>query len=286
MTFPKPTQPGVEVRPLRPFGAIISGVSVAESAEDAPLRQLRQLLFEFQLLVLRDQELSPSSQLRLTRCFGEVEPSIRLRPASHQVPGHPDVLFLSNKIGSPTAEYGTAWHSDGLAYARVPHGATVLHCVQCPLGVGDTLFADQYAAFDALPSEIKREVAGARWYLPDIPFSEVPPGRGFIQPLVRTHPVTGKRFLFCSPQAVHIREKTPAESAEILGAVHASQIREEQIYRHKWRPGDTIIWENCTLLHNRADMVDFALHGLRAMHRSATVGDFSAVECEAPPVSA
>ena len=286
MTFPKPIQPRVEIRPLSPFGAIVSGVSVVESAGDAHLRPLRQLLFEFQLLVLRDQELSPSAQLRLTRSFGEVEPSIRLRPASHQVQGHPDVLLLSNRDGSPTSEYGTAWHSDGLAYATVPHGATVLHCVDCPSGVGDTLFADQYAAFDALPSEIKRAVADAYWYLPDIPFSEVPPGRGLIQPVVRTHPVTGKRFLFCSPQAVYIRNKTPAESAEILAAVHASQIREEQVYRHKWRPGDTVIWENCTLLHNRADMVDFALHGLREMHRSATVGDFSAVECEAPQVSA
>lgn len=279
-------QPGVEVRPLRPFGAIVSGISVAETAEDAQLQQLRQLLFEFQLLVIRDQVLTPSAQLRLTRCFGEVEPSIRRRPASHQVPGHPDILYLSNKPDSPTAEYGTAWHSDGLAYARVPHGATVLHCVQCPLGVGDTLFADQYAAFDALSSEIQDKAADARWYLPDIPYSEVPAGRGLIQPMVRTHPVTGKSFVFCSPQAAHLRDREPAESAEILAAVHAAQVREEHVYRHEWRPGDTVIWENCTTLHNRADTVDIALHGLRAMHRSATVGDFSADECEAPPGSA
>ena len=285
MTFLESAQPRIEVQPLRPFGAIVSGVSVAESADDAQLHKLGELLFEFQLLVLRDQELSPSSQQLLTRCFGEIEPSIRRRPATHQVPGHPDILFISNKEGSPTVEYGFAWHSDGLAYARVPHGATVLHCIQCPLGVGDTLFADQYAGFDALPSEIKREAADAHWYLPDIPYSEVPPGRGLIQPMVRTHPVTGRKFLFCSPQAVHVRNKGPAESTEILAAVHAAQIREEQVYRHAWRPGDTVIWENCTLLHNRADSVDITLHGLRAMHRSATVGYFSAAECEAPPVS-
>ena len=74
---------------------------------------------------------------------------------------------------------------------------------------------------------------------------------------------------------------TRYESEEILKLVHEYQVRDAFVYRHAWRELDLVVWENCALLHNRADVVDFATQGLRAMHRSATSGSFEAVECEA-----
>jgi taurine dioxygenase len=200
---------------------------------------------------------------------------------AHQVPEHPDILYVSNKPDSPTLDYGMAWHSDGLAYAKVPHGVTMLHCIACPPGAGDTLFANQYQAYEAMSETLREILKGLYWYLPRIPYSEVPPGKGLAQPMVRTHSQTGREFIFCSPSACQIRGMTRYESAGILKVVHEYQVLDEFVYRHIWRPLDVVLWENCTILHNRADVVNFATQGLRAMHRSATSGTFEAIQCEA-----
>lgn len=267
--------------PLGEFAAELSGLDLSVPIDDITAQELRSALARFQVLVFRDQALSPAAQEELTHHFGAFEPGVSRRPRAHQVQGHPDILYLSNQPGSVTADYGNAWHSDGLHYAKTPHGTTLLHCIACPTGVGETWFANQYAAYAALPADVREKLEGASWYLPNVLHSEVPPGRGLCQPIVRTHPTTGKRFIFCSPAARQLRGMTKTESEELLYVVRACQTLESNIYRHAWRPGDVVIWENCTLLHRRAAPVSFELHGLRAMHRSATAGNFSAVECEA-----
>lgn len=270
--------------PIGLFGAMVDRLDLSAPADNPTVRQLRKALADFQLLLFRGQAISPGDQVRLTRYFGDLDPGISRRPTTHQVDGYPDLLYIRNTPGSPTMEYGTAWHSDGLAYARRPHGATVLCCIECPLdATADTLFANQYRAYNAIPEVLRESLNGLYWYLPPIDHSEVPHGRGLIQPILRTHPETGRQFVYCSPQTIQIRGMTRAESDRVLDVVHGAQIQEDLIYRHSWRPGDVIVWENCTLLHNRADVVDFATQGLRAMHRSATSGEFVATECEAAP---
>lgn len=270
-----------EVITLSKFGAEVAGIDLKRPVNDETARHLRMVLARFQILVFRKQTFSPAEQSRITRCFGNPEPGIARRPEGHQVPGHADVLYLSNKPGSPTLDYGSAWHSDGLAYARVPHGVTILHCIACPPGVGDTLFANQYMAYEAMSESLRQTLKDFYWYLPRIPYSEIPSGKGLVQPMVRAHSETGRQFLFCSPSARQIRGMTRSESAVILKLVHEHQVREEFVYRHAWSELDVVLWENCTLLHNRADVVDFATQGLRVMHRSATSGSFEAIECEA-----
>jgi len=270
-----------EVHSLGNVGADILGIDLKQSFDDDMERHLREALAKFQILVFRNQAISPADQVRLTVCFGDLEPGIARRPQSHQVSGHPNVLYLSNEPGSETVDYGIAWHSDGLAYARVPHGATMLHCIACPAGVGDTLFANQYGAYAAMSEGLRGIVRGLYWHLPNMAHSEVSPGKGLAQPMVRTHSDTGREFLFCAPTARQIRGMTRHESAGILNVVQEYQVRDEFIYRHVWQPHDVVVWENCTLLHNRADVVDFGTQGLRVMHRSATAGWFEAIECEA-----
>jgi taurine dioxygenase len=270
-----------EVTPLGKFGAEVAGIDLKNPIDEETARHLRMVLAGFQVLVFRGQTFSPAEQTRFTRCFGNLEPGIARRPEAHQVPGHPNILYLSNEPGSPTLDYGSAWHSDGLAYARVPHGVTVLHCISCPPGLGDTLFANQYEAYAAMSEGLRNILKGLYWYLPRIPYSEIPIGKGLAQPMVRTHSETGREFLFCSPSACQIRGMTRYESEGILRLVHEYQVREEFVYRHAWSGQDVVVWENCTVLHNRADVVDFPTQGLRAMHRSATSGSFEAIECEA-----
>ncbi|PPT92849.1 hypothetical protein XthCFBP4691_02420 [Xanthomonas theicola] len=270
-----------EIVPLGRFGAEIFGIDLSRPFDEAAVAGLRRALVDHQILIVRGQRLPPADQLRLARCFGEPEPGIARRPESHQVSGHPNVLYLSNKPGSPTVDYGVAWHSDGLAYARVPHGITMLHCIACPSGVGATLFANQFLAYEAMSPGFRNLLKDLYWYLPPIPFSEVPPGRGLAQPIVRAHPVTGRRFVFCAPGTRQLRGLSRQESEGILKTVYACQVRETVIYRHDWCELDVVLWENCGLLHNRADVVDFGRQGLRAMHRVATSGNFAAIECEA-----
>jgi len=271
-----------DVVPLGVVGCEVRHFDLGTAAFDDSLASwLRSLLATYQVLVFRNQHLDPAQQVKFSRCFGDLESSLSRRPSTHQVSSHPDVLYLSNEPGSSTSEYGLGWHSDGLAYARVPHGATILHCLACPPGVGDTLFATQYGALDAMSRRFRTLLKALFWHLPDIPHSEVPASGGLVQPLIRTHPVTGREFLFCAPGASHIQGMTRLESAGILGIVRAFQARDELIYRHEWVPGDVVVWENCALLHTRADLVDYESQGLRAMLRSATSGDFAARDSEA-----
>lgn len=281
MSYTKAQDAPFEISPLGGFGAQISGIDFKKPIDEETAHYLRIVLATFQLLLFRKQTLSPVDQARFTRCFGNLEPGIARRPEVHQVPGHPDILYISNEPDSPTSDYGSAWHSDGLAYARVPHGLTMLHCIACPPAVGHTLFANQYQAYGAMSEVLRSTLKGLYWHLPRMPYSEIPTGKGLAQPMVRTHSETGREFIFCAPGARQIRGMTRHESAGILQLVHEYQVRDEFVYRHTWRELDVVVWENCTLLHSRADVVDFEKQGLRAMHRSATSGSFEAIECEA-----
>ncbi len=272
----------IDTEALPNIGAEVRGVDLARDLTPELGIYLRKLLVQHQLLVFRRQAISPSIQTRFTKCFGSPESGIRNRPGTHQVPGFADLLYLSNEPGSETSDYGLGWHSDGLAYARVSHGITMLRCLACPTNKGDTMLANQYIAYAEMPENLRRELDELYWYLPPIPHSEVPEGRGLIHPVVRTHPETGRKFVFCSPAATRIRGLTTRESERMLCAIRNYQISRRNVYRHSWQEGDVVVWENCTTLHSRADVVDYDKHGLRAMHRSATSGYFAAMECEPP----
>lgn len=272
-------QASIHVLPFTKFGAEVIGLDLRDILGESTRRQLRLYLARYQFLVFREQYISPVDQVRVTRYFGELEPSIKRRPESHQVPGYPSVLLLSNKPGSPTNNYGMAWHSDGLAYAKRPHGATVLYCLDCPPEVGQTLFANQYLSYQSIPRYLRNTLHNMYWELPEIEFSEVPCGKSLIQPMVRVHWQTGRKFLFCSPSTDQIYGMSKAQSYDILRRIHAHQVKETFIYSHNWRKFDLVVWENCTLLHNRANTVEYETQGLRVMHRTATIGDLEAVEC-------
>lgn len=289
MTYRAPCSPPLrsgravqpKANPLAPFGAEIVGVDLKEAIEPSLASLLRLALGRYQVLVLRNQFLEPAHQEALTRALGNLEPSIASRPMSHKVGGFSNVLRLSNEPGSPTVDYGTNWHSDGLHYAIVPHGATVLACVECPNGRAETWFADQYAAYQRLPESLQSRAFALRWILPDVLHSEVPRGRSYCQPLARVHGLTNRPYLYCTPVARRILGLSDALSDEILDCVRTSQISENNVYRHVWRSGDVVVWENATLLHKRGDAADFSDHGPRVMHRSVTQGEFAATDCSA-----
>lgn len=262
------------------FGAQVMGFNVSKSLEAASIARIRELLAHYQILVFRDHAITPAMQRWFTRLFGDQEPGITRRPAGHQVEGFPGVLRLSNAPGSQTISYGQSWHSDGLAYARVPHGVTILSCKACPNSMGDTLFASQALAHAAMPVELRKAIADMQWLLPPMPFSEVPPGKALVQPMVRRHKLTSKEFVFCAPNARRILGLSEAQSAPVLACVRRYQLAQDYQYRHCWQPNDLVVWENCALLHARADVVEYQGQGLREMHRTATAGSYAAMQIE------
>lgn len=270
-------------KPIEPFGIEIREVDLASIELNSIRNELLTLLDSHQLVVFRNQSISPKLQIELSETLGELEPSIAQRPLSHQVPGHLGVLRLSNDTLSETSNYGFGWHSDGLAYARVPQELTILYCLTCPIDQGSTLFSSQYLAYQKLPETIKSRVEDLYWELPKIAFSEVPLGQKFYHPIIRKHEYTNKKFIYFSPQAKRILSTSDEENNELLMILHRAQTDKSCIYQHYWKPNDLAIWQNCALLHTRQDIVPVNL-GRRVMHRTATKGKWTVSELEKPQI--
>src|SRR5213594_1459821 len=203
----------MEVTPLSPgFGLEASAVDVSRPLSDAEFADLEQTFFRGQVLVLRDQSLTPAQFVAFARRFGPPEPHV-IDQFHH--PDDPNVLILSNrrKNGQPIglADAGTYFHTD-YSYLDVPARATMLYSIEVPESGGDTLFANQYAAYDKLPAAMKRkieplvavhhygnrhvsegEARTAASTLTDDQKAKMPL---ITHPLVRRHPVTGRKALY------------------------------------------------------------------------------------------
>jgi taurine dioxygenase len=208
------------------------------------------------------------------------------------MPGRPNVLELRREPDEKASNFGAGWHSDW-SFLETPPAATLLRAQTIPPVGGDTLFVDASRAWDALSDAMKavlaplRAVHSARQsygtkgvFARDteartmkIIVSEEADG-SLTHPLVRTHPVTGRKALYISPvYTVGIEGFTPEESKALLGFLFAHLTQEEFIYRHRWTVGDLLMWDNRCTMH-------FAEGGydghLRVMHRTTVQGEVPA----------
>jgi taurine dioxygenase len=263
------------------LGAEIWGVDLREPIRKELAAYLRTLLHRYQVLIFRDQNISPGDQLLFTMCFGKIDPGPTEAFEGVHVSGYPDILCLSNETGSPTSTFGSAWHSDGLAYFKAPQGVTMLHCLACPATGGSTLFANQYSAFEAASKGLQEVLKKLRWRATDHPT--------FVRPVIRRHPQTGRFHFYCDPDAKFLLGMRADESKHFFDLITGFQTDNKFVFEHRWRVHDVVLWENCTTLHKRASPVDFRSQGLRAMHRTTTLGHVYAKEydldehCETSP---
>jgi len=242
---------------------------------------------EHHVLVFRDQTFSPQQQVEFSRRFGPLQIHV-LR--QFQLAGHPEVLVISNirENGQPIGlgDAGHFWHSD-LSYKAVPSLGSMLHAQELPSEGGDTLFANQHAAYDALPGRLKREIEGLRaehsylakyeelrrrnpWRpaLTQAQIIEVVPA---VHPVVRTHPETGRRALFVSEHfTTRILDVPEERSRALLDELFAHSTRPEFVYRHQWQPRDMVFWDNRSLMHLATD---FPQDQRRKLYRTTIEGD-------------
>ena len=227
----------------RSMGAEVTGVDLRR-LDDATFERIHEAFLAHQVLVVRDQAMTPEVQIAFSRRFGPLEDQLN---AHYTVEGYPEVLVLSNDIkdGKPVGliDGGDFWHSDS-SHRDKPSMATMLYAVKNPDHGGDTEFANMYAAYETLPGDLKRRIGGLNGIhaVSKLRNKRVtvsarrPDAKDFYEkqksipdqvwPLVRTHPETGRKALYVSPRFTIGIEGLPEDEAdEILDQLFAHQIR-------------------------------------------------------------
>lgn len=255
----------IEVRRLgRQIGAEVRGVDVRK-LDEAGFATIYRAWLDANVLVVPDQELAIPDFLAYSRRFGVVRP----HPSkSTRHPDHPEITLLGvNKFGPDGAldmaiyrRGAEGWHTDG-AYDAEPFKATQLYALAVPSRGGDTLFASMYAAYDALPDRLKERLDGRRGAFTYGGRRKAtallnPEDRDWtpvFHPIVRTHPETGRKALYFDPgKIVSIEGLGAQESDELIEELTGRMIQPGAEYRHRWRKGDIVIWDNRCSYHKAA----------------------------------
>lgn len=277
----------LEMRPLADgIGMEVRGVDISQALPTAVLDKIYGAWQEATVLLFRDQPLTPAQQIAFTQQFGEI--IAYYDPTERALPGFPEILLLSNLTddGKPSGKHTSAygWHIDG-HYLREPPSATVLHAVEIPSsGGGDTWFANTQVAYDSLPADVKRQIDGQQVVISRIQarsyvFPEKPPVTAeqraawpdMPQPIARTHPITGRKALYVGSIVPWRVPGMPDEESEpLIRDLQATCVKPEFVYCHKWRQGDTLLWDNVSSMH-RATPYDVS-NDRRIMHRTTIAG--------------
>ncbi|TDF64135.1 TauD/TfdA family dioxygenase [Cupriavidus sp. L7L] len=277
-----------EIRALdAPLGAEVLGLDLSRPLSDSDFARIHRAHLDYHVVVFRDQRITPAQQISFSRRFGPLQIHVLHQ---FQLPGHLEVLVVSNVVenGKPIGlgDAGHFWHSD-LSYKEKPSLGSLLHARELPAEGGDTLFANMHLAWDTLPAELQRTVDGlyaehtylARYaelqqrspWRPNLMPEQIAQVRPVLQPVVRTHPETGRKALFVSEHfTTRIAGLPEDESRDLLKQLFAHSVRPEHVYRHQWQPHDLVFWDNRSLLHLAAGCPD---HLRRVMYRTTIEGD-------------
>jgi taurine dioxygenase len=259
--------PRIEIVPVdAAVGAEIRGVDLAQGIDDETFAAIDAALSERAVIFLRDQHITPAQQVDFSRRFGEIEINAFNKYALKE---NPAVLVVSNikengkDIGY--ADAGSHWHTD-MSYTATPPRLTMLYAVEVPhrdgKPLGDTWFASATAAYDDLPDDMKRKLDGKRAIhrfaakergvkkpvalSPD----QIAKNPDVVHPVVRSHPVTGRKALYVRKgECVGIEGMPDSEALPLIEDLSDRITRDAYIYRHRWKVGDLLMWDNALVQH-------------------------------------
>lgn len=268
-------------RVARALGAVVSGVDISKDLEQSVIDRLGELLVEHQILFFREQPISPEAQARFAARFG----SLHVHPIYPVLPEIPEILLLDNHASF--LPDNDNWHTD-VTFSETPPLAGILAAKRIPSSGGDTLWSSNFAAFEALSEPLRRFLDGLtaqhsiaksfppeRWQS-DPAFKERyeravakhPPVK---HPVVRTHPVSGRKALFVNEGfTTHIIELSAEESRALLAFLYTHSARPEFTVRWRWQVDDVAFWDNRVTQHYA--IADY-LPERRTMHRATVNGD-------------
>ncbi|MCP8465350.1 taurine dioxygenase [Pseudomonas sp. ZM23] len=270
------------IEPISPaLGAVVSGVRLADPLDDTAQRRIEQALLDHQVLFFRDQPLSPAQQASFAARFGD----LHIHPIYPSSPEQREVIVLDTAVTD--VRDNAIWHTD-VTFLETPALGAVLAAKQLPPYGGDTLWASGIAAFEALSGPLQRLLDGLtathdisksfpqeRFGATDADLARLEEARRKnpprSHPVIRTHPVTGRKALFVSDGfTTRINELEPAESRAILDLLFAHFARPEFTVRWRWRENDVAFWDNRVTQHYAVD--DYRPQR-RVMHRATILGD-------------
>ena len=283
---------GIDIVPLAPLiGAEVSGVDV-RALDERHLLVVRDAVLRYSAVVVRDQTLEPDDQLTFMQRLYPLRPPGRLNVFA--LAGHPEITVVSNIVegGRPVglSDAGLLWHTD-TCFQLHPELFVSLYALELPERdgrvLGDTVFVSTAAAYDALPEGVKQRLDGLEvvqsygFHLEKMQERELltrPPVTSDQQleiqdvrhPLVRVHPVTGRRILYVNESfSAGVVGLSRAESDELLDRLLEHLVRPEFSFTQRWRPGDLVVWDNAATQHRATfDYGDIR----RRLHRAGTTG--------------
>ena len=269
----------IEAKPVAgSLGAEIHGVNVAAPLADAVISEIRQALLDHLVIFFRDQKLTPREQLAFASRFGE--------PMEYpQLKGLPECPMITPvlKLAHEQTNFGGVWHSD-TTYLTQPPMASMLYAVEIPPYGGDTIFANQYEAYETLSEGLRKMLDGLTGVNTSTKADASKTREERLKsagvemkaltgehPVVRTHPETGRRALYVNiGHTSHFKGWTPEESRPLLEYLWQHQVKPELTCRFQWQPGSIAFWDNRCAQHNAVN--DYAGFQ-RLMHRVTLAGD-------------
>lgn len=266
-------------------GAEVRGIDLSRPISAAEFQDVNDALVEHGVLVFRDQDLPPAMHVDFAARFGPLVGHLVKRFA---VDGFPEITYISNvrnekgeMIGADRA--GMIWHSD-MSYFPRPMLGSLLYGVECPPEGAETEFASMFGAHDALPESLRELLARSRgvhdyaWHyatylthrppLTDAEKAKAPP---VSHPAIRTHPVSRRRAIYLSEGLTRTIEGMDEAAGRRL-VVETSEFATQPrfVYRHAWRPGDLVFWDNRSTMHRATEFDD---RHRRVMRRATVEGD-------------
>jgi taurine dioxygenase len=266
-------------------GAEVIGLDFTEPVGGETRAALNKAFAEHHVLVMRDQHFKPDDFISAVQLFGDLQAHDK---KEHHVPGHPDVSYVSNDefVNGRRIIPGETFHTDHSNHPRPPK-ATTLFAVELPSSGGDTQYVNMHDAYDDLPEKTKQKIDGLTavhaylskysprplGYLSEESRRNLPPPG--VHPLVRTHPENGRKALFLNPVRMEgILGMEDADALKLIGELmqHATQKKYE--YRHKWRHGDWVMWDNRSVMHQANP--DYDMNERRYLYRLMLKGEVPA----------
>jgi taurine dioxygenase len=263
-------------------GAEVRGINLAHDIDPAARTDLNRAFASHHVLVIRDQELTPEGFKKAAQVFGELQPHDKKET---HVPGHPDVYYVSNDqiVNGKRIIPGESFHTDHSNHPAPPK-ATTLFAVSLPSSGGDTQYVNMHDAYDDLSEATKRRIDGMRAvhvYLSKYSPRSLgllteesrkalpPPG---IHPLVRVHPDNGRKALYLNPVRIEsIVGMEDSEALDLIGELMAHATQKKYEYRHHWRHGDMVIWDNRSVMHQANP--DYDMNERRYLYRLMLKGE-------------
>ncbi|QLC24197.1 TauD/TfdA family dioxygenase [Parasphingopyxis algicola] len=245
-------------------GATVTGVDLSQPLTDEVVADIRAVWLKHHVLAFPDQNLTDDDLERFTLYFGPFGEDPFIAP----IPGREHIIAVQRDAGETAPLFAENWHTDW-SFQEHPPAGTCLYGITIPPEGGDTLFADQHAAFEAMPDDLRARLDGKmaihsakNAYAPEGMYGEKDAGRSMdirpsedakatqLHPVIRDHPETGRTGIYGTVGYIAgIDGLAERDALPLLMELYAWQTQDRFVYRHKWQPGMLLMWDNRSVLH-------------------------------------